>query len=150
MLLFYTAQITYEGEERISVARKRLPSDSSEGLEFAPSWELLAPAIKLRQQGLETESTWQAYTASYTEEMRDSYRKHGEAWQRLLERPRAVLCCYCDLAKHPGRCHRLLLAEMLRKCGAVYLGELPLAGYERANQLVGGWLDMSAAQGLAR
>ena len=123
-LLFYTARLPYSGEDAISVARKRVPGESAEGLEFAPSWDILTPYIRLRQQGLETEEAWERYASAYRDEMRLSYRNHYPAWEALLSRPRAVLCCFCDLVSHAGRCHRLLLRDILKKCGAVYLGEL--------------------------
>lgn len=46
---------------------------------------------------------------------------HREAWDRLLQRKRVVLLCYCD-----GRefCHRGLLAQILVRKGAVDCGEL--------------------------
>lgn len=143
-LLFYTARLPYSGEDAISVARKRVSGESADGLEFAPSWDILAPYIKLRQQGLETEESWQRYAAAYRDEMRLSYRNHYPAWEALLSRPRAVLCCFCDLVSHPGRCHRLLLSEILKKCGAVYLGELSTVRNGTH------WLDLGAAEGRAR
>lgn len=147
-LLFYTAQISYDGEDRVSVARQRLATDSKEGLEFAPSWPLLLPAIKLRKEGLETKESWAEYAAAYLAEMRRSYTVARPAWDRLLARRRAVLCCFCNLVPNPGRCHRLLLADMLRKCGAVYLGEWNdrLSDEERSSQFKH-WLDLGAAKG---
>lgn len=147
-LLFYTSRIDFDGEDRVSVARQRTAADSREGLEFAPSWDLLLPAIKLRKEGLETEESWAAYAAAYLAEMRRSYATARPAWDRLLSRPRAVLCCFCNLNVYPGRCHRLLLADMLRKCGAVYLGEWcdRLSDEERSSQYRH-WLDLGAAEG---
>lgn len=146
-LLFYTAPLAYQGEHRLSVARERETGESTDGLAFAPSWELLTPHIRLRQQGLETEESWQHYASAYRDEMRISYRQQLPTWKWLLSQSRAVLCCFCDLARHPGRCHRLLLAEILKKCGAVYLGELDPG--DSANRYAH-WLDMGAAEGRAR
>lgn len=146
-LLFYTARLPYSGEDAISVARKRVPGESAEGLEFAPSWDILTPYIRLRQQGLETEEAWERYAEAYKGEMRRSYRQQLPTWEWLLSQSRAVLCCFCDLTRHPGRCHRLLLAEILKKCGAVYLGELDPG--DSANRYAH-WLDMGAAEGRAR
>jgi len=39
---------------------------------------------------------------------------------QLLSREHVVLVCYCTDWQH---CHRLLLAGLLERCGAVYGGE---------------------------
>ena len=71
-------------------------------------------------------ATWARYAPQYRAEMRAGYGArtkpgpHRAAWERLLAKPSATLCCYCV---DPARCHRRLLAEMLVACGAVYEGE---------------------------
>lgn len=96
---------------------------------FAPS-----PALT-NQTGLTI-----AQEVLYTAEMRRSYVQHRQAWEALLARPRTVLCCGCD-CKQPGAlCHRVILARLLVKCGAVYLGEWQPAAAEP-------WLDLSSATG---
>ena len=66
-------------------------------------------------------------------EMRRSYVQHRQAWESLLTRPRTVLCC-------GSLCHRVMLARLLVKCGAVYLGEWQPPAAEP-------WLDLSSATG---
>ncbi len=99
------------------------------GSVFAPSWGA-DPAPT-------DQAAWALYKARYTAEMRQSYVQHSEAWQALLARARAVLCCVCH---NTSRCHRTLLAGMLIKCGAVYLGEW---------QPGTPWLDLGPAEGRA-
>ena len=67
------------------------------------------------------EAAWEKYVPAYTQEMRNSYSRNRDAWNLLLARDRAVLCCYCV---NPARCHRTLLAEILGKLGAEVRGEL--------------------------
>ena len=100
------------------------------GSVFAPSWGV-------EQQAPADQAAWTLYKARYTAEMRQSYVQHPEAWQALLARSRAVLCCACQ---NVDRCHRTLLAGMLVKCGAVYLGEW---------QPGTPWLDLGPAEGRA-
>ena len=137
-LLFYTSRVDYDGEDRLDISRE---TGCRLGIHFAPSWSILKPALALRDAGRETEESWQQYAAAYRSEMRALYAQQRDVWQKLLARRRAVLCCYCNLAAHPGRCHRLLLAEYLKKLGAVYLGELA----ERTAH----WLDLGPAEGSA-
>jgi len=67
------------------------------------------------------DQTWEKYTNLYIEEMRESYRTKRGFWDRLLKMNRVVLVCYCV---EPLRCHRVLLANILVKCGATYAGEI--------------------------
>ncbi len=93
---------------------------------FAPSWPLLRTALDIRQSGREaTEGEWRSYAASYLREMAASYRANRSCWDALLARPRVVLTCYCTKAE---RCHRRVLALVLERLGACYLGELPSDG----------------------
>lgn len=133
-LIVLTSRIGCPDEDALDVTRK----SGDAGLAFAPSWDILRPQIALRHAGLETPEQWERYKALYTAEMRVSYARSRPAWDALLARRRAVLCCYCNLASHPGMCHRLLLAQMLVKCGAVYLGEW---------QPGTPWLDLGQAEG---
>ncbi len=64
------------------------------------------------------------YAASYLREMAASHDAHRGTWTSLLARERIVLTCYCTDAQ---RCHRRLLALILARLGATYLGELPEA-----------------------
>lgn len=115
-LVVLTAHVSYAGPDRVDVTR-------ASGSPFGPSWDLLRPQLELRQTGLEDDESWQRYADAYRAEMRRLWVDSQPLWQQLMARRRAVLCCCCDLSKHPGRCHRLVLAECLRAVGAVYLGE---------------------------
>lgn len=117
MLEVYTARYSTKDRDRLDVTRK------GRSRAFAPSWDLLAPIIKIRQSGRdETAEEWASYRESYTGEMRRSYRKHPGEWRALLARERVVLVCFCN---NPERCHRRVLAEILEKLGARDRGELP-------------------------
>jgi uncharacterized protein YeaO (DUF488 family) len=98
---------------------------------FAPSWEILKPALDLRRQGLETESSWQAYRQAYLREMQASWIREPLVWLELLAREEVTLKCYCERVYLP-RCHRVVLAEFLveraqeLEITAEYLGEVTL------------------------
>lgn len=66
------------------------------------------------------EITREQYIEEYTERMRRSYRENRERWEEILGLDEVVIACYC---KPHQFCHRVLLAKMLEKCGAEYLGE---------------------------
>jgi uncharacterized protein YeaO (DUF488 family) len=102
---------------------------------FAPS-STLAAWDSLRERGHSQPDNAQAvYKARYTSEMRESYVRQRPAWDALLARSRAVLCCACT---DSAQCHRFALAQILVKCGAVYLGEW---------QSGTPWLDLGQAEG---
>ena len=96
---------------------------------FAPSDSL--QSARACWPGLSDEG----YKARYTSEMRESYVQQRPAWDAFLTRSRAVLCCAC---KDGAQCHRQTLAQILVKCGAVYLGEW---------QPGTPWLDLGPAEG---
>lgn len=120
---------------RLGADRAHRERRSAEGEAFAPSWDLLGPAINVRKfaKKLVAEgrpelaeqvlaSSWNTYTHGFMAEMRRSYRKHRDAWDALLRRERVVLLCFCAEA---DRCHRALLrARILPTLGAVDCGEL--------------------------
>ena len=82
-----------------------------EGLAFAPSWEILRPAVAARTAGRDW---WTSYVPAYVAEMRASYRRDAGPWRELLARNRVVLGCYCQ---HRDPCHRGVLARVLLKLG---------------------------------
>jgi uncharacterized protein YeaO (DUF488 family) len=88
---------------------------------FAPSWTLLGPYLEKRRRGTLMDNDWTDYVLAYTAEMRLSYVQNTQSWSDLLSRPRVVLTCYCT---DPARCHRTVLAGILRKLGAACAGEL--------------------------
>jgi len=141
----FTSRVSYPGADGLNVTRK---SGTTLGKAFAPSWSILIPAKAalteaklLASRGLTLESqqkadrAWETYTHEYTHEMRESYRagrrRTGSEtlppigpWLEVLSMSRVVLMCYCT---DPNRCHRIILASILVKCGATYLGEVEMA-----------------------
>lgn len=113
----YTSRV---GRDGLDVSRV-----SGSGV-FAPSWQILQPALELRRSGKETERGWQAYTAAYLTEMRVSYARNRSEWDRILHMPSVTLLCYCA-SKYLPRCHRIILAHLFTRLDttAVYLGEIP-------------------------
>lgn len=142
--LVYTARISTRDPDRFDITRK---SGGAAGTPFAPSWNILRPALDARQEARRRREiadawppvagsgarlvrlkaddierrAWSAYVPAFEQEMRESYRRHPEAWRALLARVRVVLVCYCT---DPERCHRTLLAGILGKLGADVRGEL--------------------------
>jgi uncharacterized protein YeaO (DUF488 family) len=118
----YTAQFRYPGRSRIDITRGS--GKAGESVVFAPSWDLLNLVLRARTPeatDADREKIWSEYQQRYTEEMRNCYRIYRDRWEALLAMPEAVLVCYCANVE---RCHRGLLAEMLVKLGATYLGEV--------------------------
>ncbi|MFW5962556.1 MAG: DUF488 family protein [bacterium] len=111
MLRVKTSHITYRGDNRLDITVK---SGSKLGKVFAPSWDMVMGYKKGKISKDE-------YTKKYYERMRRSYVKETEKWNELLAKKEIVLCCYC---KKGDFCHRLLLADILVKLGAVYEGEV--------------------------
>jgi uncharacterized protein YeaO (DUF488 family) len=108
----YTCHIgRYKGEYGLDITVK---SASGSAKAFAPTWDMV--------NGLKSgKLTWEAYTVAYLTKMRESYKTNRAAWDELLSREVVVLLCYCA---EWTRCHRWLLAHMLEKCGAEFMGEL--------------------------
>ena len=134
-LSVHTARLTYAGADRFDVTRPAADAYSKrtgaawEGEPFAPSWTILRPALNALHaaKGLSpvmlrasTRSWWEDYVRAYTHEMRQSYRRHPEAWAAVLARREVTLVCYCA---DPERCHRTVLAGILAKLGANVRGE---------------------------
>ena len=114
----YSARINSADPDRLDVTRK----SGTAGLPFAPSWDILAPALRARRtDGASTELYWPRFAERYRAEMRVSYRAQRPAWDALLAQGRVVLVCYCVDAEH---CHRALLRGILAKLGARDGGEL--------------------------
>ena len=106
----YTAHYSYIGSDRLDITVKTGKKT------FAPTWEMVMKTKK----GLMSQ---EEYTHKYTELMRISYRENRQEWEELLARNRVVLVCFCPAGAF---CHRALLAEMLEKLGAKYMGEINL------------------------
>jgi len=141
MLEVYTCRLgsrAARDPDVLVITREEADAEGTAGV-FAPSWAILTPILDARraQRGtfygpdreaaledarrIELEA-WRLYVPAFLDEMRASYRRHRDAWERLLARPRVVLACAC---RAPERCHRTILgARIFPKLGAVYGGEL--------------------------
>lgn len=80
---------------------------------FAPTWSMVMDykACKI---------TDAQYTDAYLAMMRQSYFECRGRWDELLAMDEVTLLCYCKAGLF---CHRTLLAGILVKLGATYLGE---------------------------
>jgi hypothetical protein len=138
-MILYTAQYRVHDIDRLDITRGGCDRAYREGKPapgaiFAPSKELLRRGLAERAAACGNEedarAAWEAYAFLYRAEMRDSYRRHREAWENFLRRERLVLVCFCageDAAAR--RCHRFLLASFwtspkLGTLAADYRGEL--------------------------
>lgn len=130
-LIVHTARMGFDGADWLDITRKgarERPEPGGHrgiGAAFAPSQALLNEFLRKRQSRPEgeTDREWLDYVDRYTNEMRQSYRAHGDAWKRVLSWDHVVLLCFCPEA---ARCHRsVLAAQILTKLGAQYMGELP-------------------------
>ena len=147
-LAVHTAPFRYRGADRLDITRK---SAGSDGIAFAPTWEILRVVLDARRSGDAEayEATRDWYARNYTAEMRVSYgvvpgvdgwssmsveaqsdiqaamqrgvQPNRAAWDALLARDSVTLVCYCP---KPDRCHRALLARILEKLGAQFTGEV--------------------------
>ena len=85
------------------------------GKYFAPTWGIV---MDIKNGKINEEE----YTIQYHQQMLNSYEKHRDKWEELLERNAVVLMCFCKAGQF---CHRHLLTEYLIKLGATYEGEIP-------------------------
>lgn len=131
-LQVFTAPLAYKGDDRLNVSRRN--NEDRVGLVFAPSETILSPMLALRglhaglrEKDVDREhlksiwvNTWILYREAYTHEMRQSFRRHEQAWKELLGRQTVTLCCFCPA---PGYCHRTVLAKILGTMKAQVCGE---------------------------
>lgn len=117
-LRFYTAQMAVaaklSGMYTLDITVKgRHPIGSA----FAPTWNI----VMGHKEGRITD---EQYTEVYWQLMRKSWQNNRGIWNTLLKDTKeVVLLCYC----RPGNfCHRLVLANIFEKMGAVNLGEITL------------------------
>lgn len=108
MLEVYTAMNSYRGEDRLNITVK------SGDKTFAPEWDMV---MGHKRGDLSDEE----YTNKYVELMKKSLKENPEKWKNLMNKEKVVLTCYCKEGKF---CHRILLAKMLEKSGAKYMGEI--------------------------
>ncbi len=104
----YTSHYSYKGPHRLDITVK------TGNKAFAPTWEMVMKSKK----GIMSQ---EEYTKRYVEKMRKSYLENREEWGRLLKRNKVVLVCFCSA---DAFCHRIILAKMLEKLGADYMGEI--------------------------
>ena len=109
MLKVYTAQVgKYHKLDGLDVTVQ------AGELAFAPSWDLVWSWKKRKVSQKE-------YTEQYTALMRKSYIDNRYIWDDILSVDRIVLLCYC---LKNSFCHRYILASILVKLGAEYMGEI--------------------------
>lgn len=129
-VLVQSARISYGGPGRLDVSRQ---GNDPTGKVFAPSWEILRPALDERKRAQEAakagdaaearrieDAMWSAYVPAYVKEMRASYKRHFGTWERVLSAQEVTLCCMCVSSWH---CHRFVLSGLLGRLGARVLGE---------------------------
>ncbi len=108
MLKVYTSHYRFKGPNRLDITVKN-------GIkEFAPTWKMVMGS----KNG---QVSQEEYTDEYINMMRISYRNNRETWEELLTSDEVVLVCFCPAGEF---CHRVLLADILEKLGAEYLGEI--------------------------
>ncbi len=159
-----TARVSYAGPGRLDITRK---GEDTIGLAFAPSWDILTPALAARKRAAKiierarkvpelvkvalleaaeiSRRAWEDYVPRYAGELDASMTlERPDAWAWLARRRDLGLLtvgvCYCAGAEALPpllRCHRYLWAARLVELGAVYEGEI--AGPPRAQgDLFGG------------
>lgn len=116
MIQFHTADIS-----SISKPGAMLIT-AAENTIFSPTWELVS---QYKYDGLSQAD----FTLLFHGQMQESYKKNNH-WSEFLHKEYAILICYCT----KGFCHRFLVAEYLRACGAKYLGEF-LGNYKSSFKL---------------
>jgi len=104
----YTSQYKYNGNNRLDITVKT-------------GFNLLSPTWDMVMGYKSGKITQDKYTELYYNKMRSSYINRRKYWDWLLKRNEVVLVCFC---KADDFCHRLLLADILVKLGAEYLGEI--------------------------
>lgn len=107
MVKVYTSQYAYKGKDRFDITVKT--GDRA----FSPVWDM----VMKHKSG---EYSDEQYTDLYLKRMRYSFKKYAEKWTDLLSKDEITLVCFCAPNKF---CHRYLLADILVKCGAMYMGE---------------------------
>lgn len=80
---------------------------------FAPTWDMV---MGYKDGTLSIPD----YEKQYNKIMKDSKKKHPDAWVEIMKRKEIVFLCYCK----PGDfCHRVLLAHEFETLGAICNGE---------------------------
>lgn len=105
----YTANVTYEGDDRIDV------SVNNGQFIFAPPKHLM---FDYRFGKITDDQFQKAYLAC----LEKSYMNQRHTWDTLLKGDRIVLVCNCN--SKGKACHRYVIIQFLKKLGVVYKGEL--------------------------
>lgn len=150
-LRVWTARISYAGPDRLDITRK---SGSGLGLVFAPSWDILTPAIEARAKAkamrdrLERSRQASLFGEAVAAQCGDLVMEQADAVEReawatyvpayLEEMRQSYRLCrikweallswervvLCCYCVDAERCHRRILAEILAKLGATDEGEV--------------------------
>ena len=122
-LKIWTARVDYEAIGEEVALNTTAKSAAGLGKVFAPTWELVMASKK-------KQITWQEYTEKYLNLLRERYAKNHSMFAEACAAGEIVLLCYCKNSVSSGKkCHRYLLAEVLRKVAlsmgiqATYQGE---------------------------
>lgn len=107
MLKIWTSTYDYKGKDKFDISVKL------GNLAFSPTYDL--------DRNLKTEEyIFDKFKDLFTKRMRYSYKKYDKQWLDLLSKSEVTLVCNC---KHEKQCHKYILANILVKCGATYMGE---------------------------
>jgi len=118
-VIVYTAQMSRLWKAEPDALDITIKSSRGLGAVFAPdTWDMVT-GVKRGTVSTETYRHW------YLSLLRRRYRQDQTAWDSVLARPRVVLLCYCPVGQF---CHRHLLADVFKKLGADYCGEILLTG----------------------
>ena len=111
---YYTAQYRYSGADRVDITVK---GQHPIGKIFAPTWNMVM-GLKNSDIG------WMEYCIEYADMMAKSCHDKPVEWMSILKSNGPLtFVCFC---KELQECHRWLLAGILQKMGAEYLGEREL------------------------
>lgn len=128
----------------------RLSGAPSLGAVFAPTYNLLRPALEAREkantlaanrriaEAIATDnSAWKTYVNGsngkngFLTQMDASRRRYGAIWGLIAAQPSVVFACFCSRPswwpsgeEWPHHCHRFLVAKEFEKMGGVGRGEV--------------------------
>lgn len=103
----YTADKTYEGDDRMDV--------SAQGGYF-----IFVPPKHLLFDYRFGNITEEQFQKAYFEFLENNYIYQRNAWDNVLNKRKIVLVCTCN--SEGKACHRYFIIKFLRKLGAVYKG----------------------------
>jgi uncharacterized protein YeaO (DUF488 family) len=112
-LKVYTADSTYEGDDRFDV------SFQGGHFMFTPAKTLLLDFRLGRIDAAE-------FKRCYFDQLEASFIQHQYTWDEMLARERIVLVCSCNI--DDASCHRHALIEFLKNFGVKYAGTIKKKG----------------------